>query len=172
MKNPFEEDLQGIKGWLVLVAIGVVISPFRLAIGILPVYIPIFRDGIWRVLITPGSDAYHPLWAPLLALEISYNIGMFIGLICLIALLFTKSHLFPILYIVIAAIPLFFLPLDSWLISRIMPENPIFDEETIRALFTSVIACAIWIPYMLKSERVKATFIRGKKPDPIATIEE
>ena len=157
-----QEDLNGLKGWLLLVGLGVVLAPFRIAAVFFPTFIPLISEGTWRVLVTPGHAAYNPLWIPLLALEFTYNIGMMLAAVWLNALFFTKHRFFPRVYIALAALPLLILPLDAWLVSLILPENAVFDEQTVEELIRSLVACAIWIPYMLKSKRVAATFIRGQ----------
>ena len=44
-----------------------------------------------------------------------------------------------------------------------MPEEEIFDPDTLNTLIRSIICGIVWVPYMLVSKRVKATFIE-KKP--------
>jgi hypothetical protein len=158
------DDLCGLRGWLVLVGVGVVISPIKLAITVLPTFVSLFRDGTWRALTTPGSDLYNPLWVPLLAGEITYNLALFIAVVLLNVFFFSKHRFFPHLYIGVVASSLIFLPLDSWLVSLVLKQSHAFDEETVTNLIRAAVGAAIWIPYMLKSQRVKATFTRGKKP--------
>src|SRR6185436_1093699 len=52
---------QGIGGWLILPMIGLFVFPVRVAISLATDYAPIFRDGIWGSLTTPGSAVYHSL---------------------------------------------------------------------------------------------------------------
>lgn len=59
-----EKNLEGLQGWLILVGIGVVVGPLRDIAQVFPLYFKIFRSGDWSVLTTPGSEAYHPAWAP------------------------------------------------------------------------------------------------------------
>lgn len=169
MANRFGEDLRGIKGWLILVAIGVVISPFKIAFGATAAFMPLFQDGIWRVLVTPGTEALHPFWMPLLSLEITYNLAMFGVLIWLNVLFFSKHRWMPRLYITVLLTTLVFLPFDSFLVSLILDGEPVWDDQTVQEFARSAIAAAIWIPYMLKSERVKATFTGGR-PAPANAI--
>ncbi|HCK0618515.1 hypothetical protein CGI93_23190 [Vibrio parahaemolyticus] len=51
-----------IGGWLILIAIGVVIAPVRLLYFVGVTYPSIFIDGTWEVLTTYGSEIYSPLW--------------------------------------------------------------------------------------------------------------
>lgn len=87
--------LKGLRGWLILVGIGVVIGPFRLAYDFGPLYYSIFTDGSFEILTTPGSDFYHPLLGPLLVFEAVYNSLMVLASIYLIYLFFSKHYLFP-----------------------------------------------------------------------------
>ena len=48
---------EGLGGWLIIVGIGVVISPFLMAAQFIPLYTEIFNEGYWEVLTTPGSLA-------------------------------------------------------------------------------------------------------------------
>jgi len=49
--------------------------------------------------------------------------------------------------------------LDAFAIQLVLPDEPVFDTETTRELYRSIISGIIWIPYMLLSKRVKATFV-------------
>ncbi|MDH5178179.1 MAG: DUF2569 domain-containing protein [Gammaproteobacteria bacterium] len=157
-----DKDLKGLGGWLILVGIGVVLSPIRLLVTFVPLYIPIFQDGTWEMLTTEGAEAYNPLWAPMLMLEIGYNVIMVFVSIYLIYLFFTRHYLFPKVMIVVMAASIVFIPLDAWLITFIVPGEAVFDSETLREFSRVLIAGCIWIPYMLVSKRVKLTFVEGK----------
>lgn len=71
-----EENLEGIGGWLILIAIGIIISPIRFVILIMMTYPEIFSQGIWEALTTQGSDAYNPLWMPIIITELIINCGL------------------------------------------------------------------------------------------------
>ena len=154
-------ELKGLSGWLILVGLGVVFSPFRLLFTYVPMYKPIFEDGTWEAITTVGSEAYHSLWAPILLGEIAFNSLMVVVSIYLIYLFFSKHYLFPKLYIGIVAISIMFIPLDAWLVTKILPSEPMFDPETTKEFLRSLVAGIIWIPYMLISKRVEATFVEN-----------
>jgi hypothetical protein len=159
MEQVEKKDLKGIRGWLILVAIGVVLSPIRMLAVFVPLYQEIFTNGTWEALTTTTSEVYHPMWAPLLIGELGFNALMFAASIYLIYLFFSKHYLFPKVYIILVVISLVFIPLDAWFVSFIMPEKPIFDPETLKEFVRTLIVGMIWIPYMLISKRVKATFV-------------
>lgn len=153
--------LKGLSGWLVLVGLGVVLSPIRLLVTYIPIYKPIFDDGTWEALTTVGSEAYNPMWAPLLIGEIAYNSIMVVASLYLIYLFFSKHYLFPKLYIGIVAVSLVFIPLDAWVVTMIFPGEPMFDPETTKEFMRTLIGAVIWVPYLLVSKRVKATFVEN-----------
>ena len=157
-----QDNLKGLGGWLILVGIGVVIGPFRLGYEYGPIYYSIFTDGTFEILTTAGTEAYNSLWAPLLIGEAIYNTLMLFASVYLIYLYFMKHYLFPKVYIYIVALSLIFIPLDAWLGSFVIIDEPIFDPNTTKELSRSVFSAIIWIPYMLVSKRVKATFIEKK----------
>lgn len=161
----------GLGGWLVIVAIGVVITPFHLAYGILQAYPGIFRDGTWTALTDPVSPSYHPLWAPVLLTEITINVIFFAVSVLLLILFFRRSWRFPKLYIVFLASHLAFAIADSFSMSIVLPQQPADVLEMARDNFKSFVATMIWIPYMMVSRRVKNTFQRAGVESRDASIE-
>ncbi len=156
-----EENLEGIKGWLILIAIGIVITPIRIAMFMLPTYYEIFSTGIWEALTTSGSEAYNSLWAPILILEIIGNSAMLLVWLYIAYLFFSKKMIFPKWYIGLAVFSLAFIVADAFAIKLVMPDEPVFDPDTTKELFRSLFMVAVWVPYMLLSKRVKATFVNS-----------
>lgn len=154
-----DNELKGLGGWLILVGIGVVIGPFRLAYEFGPLYYSIFTDGGFEYLTTPGTDAYHQLWGPILIFETVFNSLLVVASFYLIYLFFSKHNFFPKLYIAIVLFSVVFIPLDAWIVSFVIPDEPIFDPVTTKEFARSLLATIIWVPYMLVSKRVKATFV-------------
>lgn len=157
-----EESWKGLKGWLVLVGIGLIIFPARLAQQSIPLFYNMFTDGSFEYLTTPGTESYHSLWKPLLLFEASYNALLFVGSLFLLYLFFAKHHYFPKGYVLFLFLPLLILPLDLWLASLIPMGDDALDPASLKELARSVVAALIWIPYMFVSKRVKATFVNGK----------
>ncbi|MEQ8789185.1 MAG: DUF2569 domain-containing protein [Pirellulaceae bacterium] len=164
--NPPEPDVesaaqqgpQGLGGWLILVGIGLAITPFRLGAVIFLIHVPLFTNGTWEVLTSPGSPQYHPLWAPLLIFEVLTNVAFIVTYLVVGYLFLSRSRFFPRTYITVACINLFFIIFDAWACSFVLQGDSIFDPDTTREIVRSLISAAIWIPYMLVSKRVKNTF--------------
>lgn len=131
-----------------------------MAAQFIPLYTEIFNEGYWEVLTTPGSLAYDPLWSPILISEIAVNTGLIIALLYMIFLFFSKKRLFPKYYIGILLFTLVFMVADMLALKVVLPNEPMFDPETTKEFIRSIIGALIWIPYMLVSKRVKATFIQ------------
>ena len=157
------KSLRGLDGWLALVGIGVVIAPIRLVYSLVSTYKPLFEDGSWEALTTVGSEAYNPAFSSIIIGEVAFNSILILASIVLVYMYFSRHYVFPRLYIGIAAASLVFIPLDAWLVTRAFPSVEMFDPETSKEFARSLIAAVIWIPYMLVSQRVKATFVE-KRP--------
>ena len=151
---------EGIGGWLILLAIGIVFSPIRIIAQIFPTYFTIFSDGSWAILTTPGSATYHPLWKPILISEIIANVCFVILWIVIAFLFFSKKEKFKRLFIIAILATAVFQVLDAWAITFVIPTTNIFDKESMVELIRTLIYGAIWISYLHRSKRVKATFIR------------
>lgn len=155
-----EKNLEGLGGWLVLVGLGIIISPLRVIGMVFPVYSEMFSNGSWGVLTTPGTEAYNPLWAPILLGEMAINGGLVLAWIFIAYLFFSKKKVFPKWYIGMVLFTLAFILIDSLAIKSVLPNEPVFDAETTKEFGRSVIGALIWVPYMFVSKRVKATFVK------------
>lgn len=69
-----EKSLEGLGGWLILVAIGMIFGPIRLTFELYSLYQQIFATGTWQELGVEDSISYHPLWQPLIATEMTVNL--------------------------------------------------------------------------------------------------
>ncbi|MCI0596614.1 MAG: DUF2569 domain-containing protein [candidate division Zixibacteria bacterium] len=158
---------KGLKGWLILPAIGLIVAPLRLAINLLKDFWPIFRDGYWPVLTTPGTETYHPLWQPLLTFEIVGNTIFILANLALLFFFFTKHWRFPTLYITILALNVVFVTSDFFMGSAIPAVAASHDPQPAREMARTLGAAAIWIPYFLRSKRVKNTFVKPGAASPL-----
>lgn len=154
-----KDNLKGLGGWLILVGLGVIISPLRLSYEFGPMYYSIFTDGSFEILTTPGTEVYHSLWGPLLIGEAFFNSLLLFASVYLVYLFFTKHYLFPKVYIAIVAFSFFFIPLDAWAGSFVIVDEPMFDPATTKEFIRTLVSAILWVPYMLVSKRVKMTFV-------------
>jgi hypothetical protein len=155
-----EMTYERIGGWLILLAIGLVISPLKIGVTMIKDLLPVFVNGSWSILTTPGSHAYHPLWAPLLIFEVVGNMGTIVLCSIILWFFFHKSRITPQLIIAFLVINLALIGGDLLLSSLIPSVAQHSKGGAIRELSRSVLGAAIWIPYCLRSKRVKATFVR------------
>jgi hypothetical protein len=155
---------QGLKGWLVLVAIGLIVTPIKLSILLFTSLLPAFREETWSVLTSPGSEKSHPLWAPILIGELSMNAIFIVADLGLLVLFFTKSRNFPKAVIAFYLANLVFVVADFFVADLIPSVATQADPGSLKELTRTVVGCAIWVPYFLVSKRVKATFIEPRDP--------
>jgi uncharacterized protein DUF2569 len=151
-------NLKGIGGWLILVTIGLVVSPIRIATILFSTYVPIFTGETWSLLTTPGSAAYNWAWKPILLFELFGNLIFLLLAVALLVLLFNHKRIFPMMMIGYYVANLLFVGLDFAIASGISVVASQADAGSIAELIKSIAVCAIWVPYFLISERVKQTF--------------
>ncbi len=152
-------NLEGLGGWLILVGLGVVLSPVRIIVQVFPIFSTVFSDGTWEALTVPGSAVYNPLWAPILLGELAVNVGSVVVWVFIAFLFFSKKSAFPKWFIGMILFTLCFIVVDAISLKSVLPNEPVFDADTLREVTRTAIATLIWVPYMLVSKRVKATFV-------------
>lgn len=151
--------VSGFGGWLVLVQISLYASILSLLIR-LGQYTYIFvSQEAWRLFTSPTSSVYHPLWGPAVIFETFYFVSMFIYCIVVLILFYSKKRVLPKLMIILFSVGLLFAVVDGFLIFQIPLALETQGGAALREIVKCAIICAIWIPYFLKSERVKNTFI-------------
>lgn len=144
----------GIGGWLILLAIGVVISPLRL----LAEYSLMMEQAGGFMAIVDALSAY-PAAQILIWVEAIANYVLVGAFIYVAVLFFRKKKQFPLYYQILLVANLAFVLVDA-VIGGIILDVPIFDIDTVKTLFSGTVAAAIWIPYVRMSKRVRNTFIR------------
>ena len=146
----------GLSGWLLLLAgilcvtlVGAVVQ----AISDIP---QIISGQVWAEYTTKGKPAYHPSWAPLLALDWGSNLFTLAFVPVLLALFFQRKKSFPtvmfwtlLLFVVLVA-------LRFGVANRI---SFLKGDALAMPLLFAVIKAAVWIPYLRVSKRVKSTFV-------------
>jgi Protein of unknown function (DUF2569) len=157
---PFlDHKLNGLGGWLVLVGIGLVFSPCRLLFNIVHSS-GSFSLWKWHALTNPDGVSYQPIWGPLLTLELLGQISILTLEMFVIVLFFQKRRIFPRWFIALLAVNALFVVADAIGVQFLKTMPPGTMASLSRNIAQSFIGCCIWIPYMLKSLRVKTTFVR------------
>jgi hypothetical protein len=163
MENQETTDKQydSIRGWLILVAIVVVVTPIRLLVVVGKSSVQFFSGNTWEVLTTPGAELYHPLLAPILIFELIGNAFLVCFSIILAVYFFQKRKIVPKMIIVFLLSSLIIVAVDYFaynLIPTLANQNAL-KTESAKGLVKTLIYSLILGPYFLLSKRVKGTFI-------------
>jgi len=152
-----DSHLNGLGGWLLLIGLSIVISPINILRGIAE-SASAYSLSSWHTLTNPSGGAYHSLWAPLLIFDLLANLTLLGCSILLVMLYFKKRRIFPKLYVAFLLSNAFILLADHFGTQLLDRQTSGIDDT--RSVARALAACMIWIPYMLQSRRVKATFLR------------
>ncbi len=150
-------SLNGIGGWLVLLAIGQMLLPLRLLNPLYNGLSATMDTSSWRSLTDPIESSYNAWWAPTLLFELFFNLGTFVFVVLLIALFFTRRAAWRRAFALFLIFFLLGAVIDTVLVDRIASAaEPVLTS--VADLAPTVLAAAVWIPYVSFSKRVKATF--------------
>lgn len=150
---------QGLGGWLVAVILGLVATPFCCAYHIATNTVP-FTVEDWQNLTLSGNSSYHPLWAPMLTLELLGNLTLLVLALLLIILFFQKRRTFPFWYVAFQVTNLTLVVVDNLGCAFIPSVAASACMNTGATTVGAIFGGTIWIAYMLISRRVKATFVK------------
>ncbi len=150
----------GLGGWLVLVAIGLVLRPFS-SLLVLGENWASFSAGSWFDLTNPSGAFYNPLWAPYHFHVILSSLAIAAASVLLLVLFFQRRRRFPALFIGLLAFE------AAAVVANVVFTRALSGQtdqsvgaDLPRAIPQALVGCAIWIPYMLSARRVKNTFDR------------
>jgi hypothetical protein len=141
-------DLEGIGGWLILVAIGLAIGPFTLLYGVFT-DLQVFFGARFQ-----AGLAHLPGLTSLILFEAVSNTIFLFALIVLNVMFYGKKRAFPRLMIAYLAFNCVVILIDHFGALRYNPHAGSL------AVLRSVVGTFVWIPYYVVSERVKATFVQ------------
>lgn len=145
----------GLGGWLVLPMIALCVSPLR--------YVVATGSGLQMIFGIEDPSNLSGLWYLAILIEFMAQ-GFFLSvLIGLAVLFFARRWILPKAYVVMLLMMTAYSLLDLGLcvaLDRQYPGDPLVPEASGVAV-QSVIAAMIWIPYFMKSRRVRNTFTRG-----------
>ncbi|HYL56684.1 MAG TPA: DUF2569 domain-containing protein [Gemmatimonadales bacterium] len=147
----------GLGGWLVVMAIGVIVLPLRVLLYLVRVA-PTYTASSWARLTTPSGAAYHPLWAPSLLFELVCNLAILVFSGLQLWLFFRRNRLFPSVFIVFGVARVIIQLLDAVAVSSLPPLQSRATNEW-SALASTSLGTALWVAYTLRSRRVRNTFV-------------
>jgi len=148
--------LNGLSGWLILLAAMLWVTLLGAVLQAVSDIPHIISGKVWADFTTPGRHAYHPLWATLLVVDWGSNLFALIVIPILLSLFFQKKKAFPHLMFWIL---LFFVALVAFRFGVAERISFIKEEAVAVPLTVAVLKAAVWMPYLRRSRRVKATFV-------------
>lgn len=161
---------QPIGGWLLLVGLGLIITPFRIIYDLV-ISNQYFDQVMWETLI------YQENWGlfSLVGVEFVYNICYLIFCLVVIALFLNRRSSLPRVISIYYGINFLVTVVDTLAAFGVGIEYDAAQQNEIyRDIFKSLMAAMIWIPYFNLSERVKTTFVErienDPEPDPEKTL--
>lgn len=151
--EPFEASLDpvpySIGGWLVLALIGTLLRPIAFLINILSS--KYFNAEHLRTLSEQNS-----YWTLAITFEVISNVTLFLFSIFLLILFLKYRNTLPRFYVVFMSLSLILSILDVAIVKLLLGDSATISMTTVSG---NIIACAIWIPYFMVSQRVKSTFV-------------
>ena len=148
----------GIGGWLILVAVGLCLTPIRIAAEILATVRPL-NPALWHALTTPGARAYHPLFGPWIVGQLVAYSALLLWALALLYLFFAKKRLFPRLMIAFLIVRALVQVADISVALRIPMVANSLQVNVFGGPIIAIVVAAIWVPYFLWSRRVAGTFV-------------
>lgn len=155
---PYPNSPVGLSGWLALFALALCIRPF---VGLTYFFDQdlLLTVNYWQALTDPSSENYHVLYRILyygeaLGQAILFNLNL-----ASLILFFRRSRLFPRLFIATLVYQAVFTIVDWAALASIPSQDHIVIAEGLGSTIGSTIVVLLAIIYLLRSERVKNTFV-------------
>ncbi len=166
-QNPKNESLK-IGGWLVLVAIGITITPIRTILELYREFDNFFSTATWMYIIKDHSNFTELFNSLLIIIEIIYNSAFLVFSILIVVLFYSRRTILPRLFIIFYIVTFIFILTDTILALNLNESmySEVEKMQSYQEIGRSFISMEIWVPYFLVSKRVKSTFTEiytGKK---------
>jgi len=154
------KEPSGLGGWLALVILGMFATLVHVTWMLCQLHLPLVLNGTLAKLSDPQHPAYHPLWVPLFCVEVLANLSTLALTVVVLVLIFKRSRFAPAAAIALYVYGVVLLVGDylMWQLIPAMRAQPV-DPSVIRELGRSIVVTLIWVPYFLRSRRVRNTFV-------------
>lgn len=139
-----------IGGWLVLVYLNLYLSSLATTFNLFNNF---FKIQLWSLLTDPTYEGYNPTHAFLILFELASTTAFLVYIVLLIWLFHQRRTSVPRLLILFYGINFLYIFFDNALAAMLKISDADFKQ-----IFYSLVAASIWIPYFIKSIRVKRTF--------------
>jgi hypothetical protein len=158
----------GLRGWLVLVGLGVVFSPFVLMYGLWDQRVYLHAGAYMNVQTGIASAWQAVLVHPLLLAELAIiTFAVPVSILC-VWLYFRRLQTFPLVYIGALWLVLVADIAIAVVLAIKFGSNSQLATATIADSIRASLMALIWTVYMRRSQRVRATFTRTAVPVPDA----
>ncbi len=152
-----DNDYKGIRGWLIF---WLICAFLGLILKIFHLHLHMLSGDAWELVTTPGTDFYHPLWKPLLIYEFVLQFLTLSALAGIILLFLFKSRLFPKFIIGFYLVNFILFLVDAIGSHMVVVAVNLQVRPDWQGLARCLFGVCVWVPYFLKSKRVKATFTK------------
>ena len=154
----------GIGGWLLIPVLGLLISVYQGFDLFKSNDLVLFKAEMWAAFSTPGTIFYKSWWTPLI-ISLAFFQVIITGLsIVAVIALFKKKRFVHVLMVSIYIIG-FAMMMNDYVLAKLF--FPLIDpdwadslqSQSLKKLIGVALAALIWIPYFMRSKRVKNTFV-------------
>ncbi|MDO7907007.1 DUF2569 domain-containing protein [Paenibacillus sp. JX-17] len=153
------EGPSGLGGWLVLVQISLYLNTLTLLASLVS-SVTMMNSDVWVKLTDDSSSFYHPLWQPFYVFVMVHAVLQLALMIWILVDLYRKKTRTRVLIITFLMLTVLWGLIDTILINQIDLGRAMDDGKSFQYLFRALLYCLVWVPYLLRSKRVRNTFVR------------
>jgi hypothetical protein len=156
---PSNPDLQGLGGWLILLGIGLLLTPL-IRLHFLAKSGVVYSTSHWRT-ITDPAGGYDSLLAPILLYELFFQLTLLVFSLLLIVLYFRKKRIFPTVLIVYLFFQFVAFTVDDVLVKTRSGKTVTTNLRpgATPIVVQTLVPLIVWGFYVSRSRRVKMTFL-------------
>lgn len=151
----------GINGFLLVLLLCLVIMTITRVDNLL-IILPKFKAETWSIFMDKTSPIYNWAWGPGLVLELVSNVTMILFTVIILKLMLQERKKFTNFFMIFLVVNLTFSVIGNVWSELINAQYTSFNfsNENIRNIVNNFCFALIWGIYVLRSNRVKNTFVK------------
>lgn len=151
---PGDAPYEGLGGWLLLVGLGVIVRPVALVVGMVRDQKSLFDVEAWEGFTAPGQ---HRVLPAVVLGELGVNLALLTLGVAVLVAFFRRRRLFVPLFAAQLILGPVVLGVDE-VVSRTLLGNA--DPQAAAQVAKAALPSLLWLWYLARSRRVRATFTR------------